>query len=160
MAAVTADQLSSIRATNEIVEETVAITTSNTVYLGTLAVFLNTGRISNATAAASRRFAGEVVEIVNDSGALISTGTGNTAGTIKAKIRYGHQMLLGVKTSSRTFTNLGKNALVHTNVDVGGTSVGTAGVRIVVGQIAQFNDSTKATAWVWLRQSGDVAATA
>ena len=54
MAAVTADQLSSIRATNEIVEETVAITTSNTVYLGTLAVFLNTGRISNATAAASR----------------------------------------------------------------------------------------------------------
>ena len=69
-------------------------------------------------------------------------------------------MLLGVKTSSRTFTNLGKNALVHTNVDVGGTSVGTAGVRIVVGQIAQFNDSTKATAWVWLRQSGDVAATA
>ena len=49
---------------------------------------------------------------------------------------------------------------MHTNVDVGGTSVGTAGVRIVVGQIAQFNDSTKATAWVWLRQSGDVAATA
>jgi hypothetical protein len=160
MAAVTADQISSIRGTSDIVEETVAITTSNTVYMGTLCVFATTGRVSNATAAASRRFAGEVVEIVNDSGALVTAGTGNTAGTIKAKIRYGHQMLLGVKTSSRTFTNLGKNALVHTNVDVGGTSVGTAGVRIVVGQIAQFGDSTKATAWVWLRQSGDVAATA
>jgi hypothetical protein len=160
MAAVTADQLSSIRATNEIVEETVAITTSNTVYLGTLAVFATTGRVANATAAASRRFAGEVVEIINDSGALISAGTGNTAGTIKAKIRYGHQMLLGVKTSSRTFSNLGKNALVHTNVDIGGTSVGTAGVRVVVGQIAQFEASNKSTAWVWLRQVGDVAATA
>jgi hypothetical protein len=158
MAAVTADQLSSIRATNEIVEETVAITTSNTVYLGTLAVFATTGRVSNATAAASRRFAGEVVEIVNDSGALISAGTGNTAGTVKARIRYGHQMLLGVKTSSRTFTNLGKNALVHTNVDIGGTSVGTAGVRVVVGQIAQFEASNKSTAWVWLRQVGDVVA--
>jgi len=160
MAAVTADQLSSIRATNEIVEETVAIATSNTVYLGTLSVFTTAGRVANATAAASRRFAGEVVEIVNDSGALISAGTGNTAGTIKAKIRYGHQMLLGVKTSSRTFSNLGKNALVHTNVDIGGTSVGTAGVRIIVGQIAQFDASNKSTAWVWLRQVGDVAATA
>jgi len=160
MAAVTADQISSIRATNEIVEETVAITTSNTVYLGTLAVFATTGRVANATAAASRRFAGEVVEIINDSGALISAGTGNTAGTVKAKIRYGHQLLLGVKTSSRTYTNLGKNALVFTNVDIGGTSVGTAGVRIVVGQIAQFDASNKSTAWVWLRQTGDVAATA
>jgi hypothetical protein len=160
MAAVTADQISSIRATNEIVEETVAIATSNTVYMGTLAVFATTGRVANATAAASRRFAGEVVEIINDSGALISAGTGNTAGTVKAKIRYGHQLLLGVKTSSRTYTNLGKNALVYTNVDIGGTSVGTAGVRIVVGQIAQFDASNKSTAWVWLRQTGDVAATA
>lgn len=155
MAAVTADQLSSIRATNEIVEETVAITTSNTVYLGTLAVFLNTGRISNGTLATARRFAGEVVEIINDSGALISTGTGNTAGTVKAKIRYGHQMLLGVKTSSRTFTNLGKTALLFNNADIAGATAATAAVRISVGQIAQFNDSTKATAWVWLRQLGE-----
>jgi proteasome assembly chaperone (PAC2) family protein len=160
MAAVTADQISSIRASNEITEETVAITTSNTVYLGTLCVFATTGRIANATVVASRRFAGEVVEIVNDSGSQLSAGTGNTAGTVKAKIRYGHQMLLGVKTSSRTFTNLGKTALVYTNVDIGGTSVGTAGLRISIGQIAQFGDSTKATAWVWLRQNGDVNATA
>lgn len=160
MAAVTADQISSIRASNEIVEETVAITTSNTVYLGTLCVFATTGRVANATVVASRRFAGEVVEIINDSGSQLSAGTGNTAGTVKAKIRYGHQMLLGVKTSSRTFTNLGKTALVFTNADVGGTSVGTAGLRIAVGQIAQFGDSTKANAWVWLRQNGDVNATA
>lgn len=160
MAAVTADQISSIRASNEIIEETIAITTSNTVYLGTLCVFATSGRVANATVVASRRFAGEVVEIVNDSGSQLSVGTGNTAGTVKAKIRYGHQMLLGVKTSSRTFTNLGKTALVYTNTDVGGTSVGTAGLRIGVGQIAQFGDSTKATAWVWLRQNGDVNATA
>lgn len=160
MAAVTADQISSIRGTNDIVEETVAIATSNTIYLGTLCVFTTAGRVANGTAAASRRFAGEVVEIVNDSGALISTATGNTAGTIKARIRYGHQILLGVKTSSRTFTNLGKTCLLYTNVDVSGTSVGTAGVRIPVGQVAQFGDANKTTAWVWLRQVGDATATA
>ena len=158
MAAVTADQLSSIRATNEIVEETVAITTSNTVYLGTLAVFATTGRVANGTLAASRRFAGEVVEIINDSGALISAGTGNTAGTIKAKIRYGHQLLLGVKTSSRTFTNLGKTALLFNNQDICGATSATATVRISVGQIAQFEASNKSTAWVWLRQLGEANA--
>jgi hypothetical protein len=155
MAAVTADQISSIRASNEIIEETVAITTSNTVYLGTLCVFATTGRIANGTLAASRRFAGEVVEIINDSGSQLSTGTGNTAGTVKAKIRYGHQMLLGVKTSSRTFTNLGKTALLYNNADIAGATAATATVRIYVGQIAQFGDSTKATAWVWMRQNGE-----
>lgn len=158
MAAVTADQISSIRASNEIVEETVAITTSNTVYLGTLAVFTTAGRISNGTLAASRRFAGEVVEIINDSGSQLSAGTGNTAGTVKAKIRYGHQLLLNVKTSSRTFTNLGKTALLFNNQDICGATAATAAVRIYVGQIAQFNDSTKASAWVWLRQNGEANA--
>ena len=160
MAAVTADQISSIRGTNDIIEETVAIATAGTVYLGTLAVFTTAGRIANGTAVASRRFAGEVVEIVNDSGSLIAAATGNTAGTVKARIRYGHQILVGVKTSSRTFTNLGKTGLLYTNNDVSGTSVGTAGVRIPVGQIVQFADANKTTAWVWLRQVGDATATA
>lgn len=160
MAAVTADQISSIRGTNDIIEETVAIATAGTVYLGTLAVFTTAGRIANGTAVASRRFAGEVVEIVNDSGSLITAATGNTAGTVKARIRYGHQILVGVKTSSRTFTNLGKTGLLYTNNDVSGTSVGTAGVRIPVGQIVQFADANKTTAWVWLRQVGDATATA
>ena len=158
MAAVTADQISSIRATNDIVEETVAIATSNTVYMGTLAVFATTGRVANGTLAASRRFAGEIVEIINDSGALISAGTGNTAGTVKAKIRYGHQMLLNVKTSSRTFTNLGKTALLFNNQDICGATAATATVRIYVGQIAQFDASNKSTAWVWLRQVGEANA--
>ena len=158
MAAVTADQISSIRATNDIVEETVAIATSNTVYMGTLAVFATTGRVANGTLVASRRFAGEVVEIINDSGALISAGTGNTAGTVKAKIRYGHQLLVNVKTASRTFTNIGKTALLFNNQDICGATSATAAVRIYVGQIAQFDASNKSTAWVWLRQVGEANA--
>lgn len=159
MAAVTADRLAITRASNNIVEETHSIGTAATLYVGALANFTTAGRLVSATAAASRRFAGLITEIVNESNSLLTAATGNTAGTVKAKINYGMEVLLGLKTSSRTYTNLGKSALVHTNADVGGTSVGTAGVRVVVGQIVELTAS-KSEAWVALRVVGDVVATA
>jgi hypothetical protein len=158
MTAVTADRLSTVRGLDQVIEDEVAIATASTVYVGALANFNTGGRVVSATAAASRRFAGEVVAILNDSGSPISAATGNTAGTIKARIRYGHQMLLNVITAARTFTNLGKTVYVADNQSVNGTGVGTAGVRVAVGALMSFDDSTKATAWVALRRVGDTTA--
>lgn len=159
MAAVTADQLSSIRAISGMVEEVYSIATSATVYVGALANFNTAGRVVSATAAASRRFAGEVCEILNDSGSVIAAATGNTAGSVKAKIRYGHQMHLAVLTAARTYTNLGKSVYVGDNASVTDTTgAGTAGVRVVAGQLVELTDS-KTKGWVWLRRQGDTGAT-
>lgn len=159
MAAVTADQLAELRATNLIVEETHAIGTAGTVYVGALANFSTAGRLVSATAAASRRFAGLVTEIVNDSGSIITAATGNTAGTVKAKIVYGCQARLAVLTAARTFTNLGKSVYVGDNVSVtDATGAGTAAVRVVVGQLVELTDS-KTKGWVALRTQGDTGAT-
>lgn len=159
MAAVTADQLASTRATNNVVEETHSIGTAATVYLGTIANFTTAGRIVSATAAASRRFAGEIVRIVNESGSILSAATGNTAGTVKAVIRYGHQMHLNVLTAARTYTNIGKSVYVGDNVSVtDATGAGTAGVRVIAGQLVELTD-TKTKGWVALRQQGDTGAT-
>lgn len=159
MAAVTADQLATTRAHNNVVEETHSIATAGTVYVGALANFTTAGRVISATAAASRRFAGEVVQILNDSGAVISAGTGNTAGTVKAIIRYGHQMHLAVLTAARTYSNLGKSVYVGDNVSVtDATGAGTAAVRVVCGQLVELTDS-KAKGWVALRVQGDTGAT-
>ena len=113
--------------------------------------------ITSATAAASLTFAGEVVEVINDSGASITAGTGNTGGTVKAKVRWGHEILLTVITASRTYANLGKHVYVKTNVEVQGTGVGTAGVRVIAGTLTRFG-ATTATGWVRLRTMGTAAA--
>jgi hypothetical protein len=159
MAAVTADTISSVRALNNATEAVYPVKTAGVVYIGALACMTTIGRVQSATAAASLTFAGEVVEVLNDSGAAIVAGTGNAGGTVKAKIRWGHEMLLGVKTSTRTYSNIGKTVHVSTNVDVAGTSVGTAGVRVLAGTLTQFGDTT-ATGWVRLRTMGTAAATA
>jgi len=162
MTAVTADQLLIERANNEVIEDIVAITTNNTVYVGTLLNFVtSTGRVASATAAASRSFAGVCMEILNDSGSPLTAGTGNTGGTVKARFRWNHEVLMNVRTATRTFTNLGKTVTVLDNVTVGGTGVGTAGVRVTVGTLASFLSlSDKTKAYVLLsRTSGPAAAT-
>lgn len=159
MAAVTADQLVSLRATNNTVEETHAIGTAGIVYVGALANFTTGGRLVSATAAASRRFAGLVTEIINESNAIVTTGTGNTAGTIKAKIVYGCEAWLAVLTALRTYSNLGKSVYVGDNVSLTDTTgAGTAAVRVVVGQLVELTD-TKTKGWVALRVQGDTGAT-
>lgn len=161
MAAVTADTMSVTRAIDQIVEDIFPITTSNTLYVGALANFVTTtGRVASATAAASRAFAGEVVEILDDSGTVVSAGTGNAGGTVKARIQWGHEMLLNIKTATRTFTNLGKTVFLYDNVTVGGTSAATAAARIPVGQLASFLSlSDKTMGWVKLRDGGSALIT-
>lgn len=161
MAAITADAIRETRADNNLVEETIAVTTSNTVYLGALVNFVaSTGRVASATAAASRRFAGIVTGIVNDSGSTITAITGNTAGTVKVRVRYGHQVKLAVLTAARTFSNVGKYVYIGDNNSVtDATGAGTAAVRVVVGTLAGFTSSAKTSAWVELRRVSETGAT-
>ncbi len=159
MAAVTADQVPTVRSLQNATYDVKAIKTSITVYVGTLVSFSTIGRLVDGAATASTTFAGELVAIINDSGAIVTAGTGNAGGTVKGLFRYNHEMLLGVKTSTRTYSNLGRTAHIADNVTVAGTSVGTAAVRIVAGTLTEFGTTT-ATGWVRLRTMGTAAATA
>lgn len=152
MAANTTDRSPIARKLDVAIYDEAPIATSATVYCGNLVNFNAAGRLVDATAATSRRFAGMLVEILNDSGAIVSAGTGNTGGTVKGKFRFNCEELLDVKTGMRTTTNLGKIVYVSDNHTIDGTAVGTALVRVNVGAIAQFiGASDKTQAWVHLR---------
>ena len=158
MAAITADKIRDERAVAQKVETILPIKTASTVYVGGLANISTLNRVVNATAAASERFGGLVEEIINDSGSVISAGTGNTAGTVKARISWGHEVLMDVRTAARTYANHGKNVFVSNNNDVTDTTAaGTAAVRVKIGMIAEFN-GVKTEAWVALRRYGDTDA--
>lgn len=160
MTATTADITSTLERGTDFYEDEVAIATSATLYIGALANFNAAGRLVDASNTAAQTFAGLVIEPLNDSGNPLSALTGNTAGTIKARIRWGHEVKLGVITSARTTTNLTKTAFVKDNQNVAGaTNAGTALKRIPVGTIGNFTDSTKAFAYVKLtRTLGSTAA--
>jgi hypothetical protein len=160
MAALTADKIRDSRNVQNKTESTFSIATASTLYVGSLANFNTAGRVVAATAAASRRFAGVVEEIVNESANAISAATGNTAGTIKARIAWGHEVLVDVKTAARTFSNLGKNVFISTDNDVTDTTgAGTAAVRVKVGALTEMVDRTnKDEAWIALRVFGDTDA--
>lgn len=161
MTAVTADQISLIeRALDLAIEDILPITTNNTVYADTLLNFVSTtGRVCSATAATSRLFAGLCIEILNDSGAPLTAGTGNTGGTVKARFRWNHEVLVNLRTATRTFANLGKTTTVSDNVTCGGTGVGTAGVRVTVGPLAGFlSQSDKTKGWVKLTRGLGISA--
>ena len=154
MAAATADQISTVRSLGDATEIVAAIKTSTTLYTGTLVNFDTIGRLVDGDNLASQTFAGELIEIINDSGSSISAGTGNTGGTVKGRVRYGHEMLLTVLTAARTYSNLGRNVYVMTNVEVSDlTAAGTAAVRVIAGTLTQFGSST-ATGWVRLKTMG------
>lgn len=158
MAAVTADTIRAERAVEDKVETILPIKTASTVYVGALANISTLNRLVNATAAASERPGGIVEEIINDSGSVISAGTGNTAGTVKARISWGHEVLMAVRTAAATYANHGKNVFVSNNNEVTDTTAaGTAGVRVKIGSIAEFNGA-KTEAWIALRRYGDTDA--
>jgi hypothetical protein len=162
MTAVTADQLAIDRATSDVIEDVLPITTNNTIYLGALLCFVTgTGRVASATAATSRLFAGEAIEGINETGGPLTAWTGNTAGTVKVRFRWNHELLLAVRTATRTFSNLGKTVTVSDNATVGGTGVGTAAVRVTAGVLASFLSQTdKTKAFIKLtRAPGSAAAT-
>ena len=157
MAAVTADQIQNERG-SDFYEDEFAIATNATLYIGALANFNTAGRLVDATAAASRTLAGLVIELLNDSGASLSALTGNSAGTVKARVRWGHQVKLGVITASRTYTNLDKLVYVADNANVRGTGAGTTLARVPVGPMMSFTDSTKAFAYVKLTRTSSASA--
>lgn len=161
MTAVTSDQLAITKASDsQAIEEVYAIKTSVTVYVGTLCnLVVATGRVRTAAAETGDAIlvAGRCTEIINDSGAVISAGTGNAGGTVKARIVWNDLMLLNVKTAIRTFSNVGKTVYVADNVTVGGTAVRTAATSIQAGMLTAFAnssgaiDGTKTYAWIKLR---------
>lgn len=160
MAAITADKIRPARSLSKKTESTFAITTAQTVYVGALVNSVNgTGRVRGAAAATGVRFAGVVEAIVNDTGASLAAATGNTAGTVKAIVSFGHEVLCDVLTAGRTFTNVGKNLFIANNNDLTDTTAaGTAGVRVKVGAVSEFVNSAKSLAWVSLRVFGDADA--
>lgn len=154
MAAVTADRMSRERDVHLKCQDTKAIATAATIYVGAMVdKILATNRLTNADNVADHRFAGICEKIINDSGSVISAGTGNTGGTVKAVYSYGHTVLLNVRTAARTYDNINKNVFCDTNNEVTDTTgAGTAGLRVSVGYIVEFEASNLSTAWVALRR--------
>lgn len=155
MAAVTADQIRKERALHLKEYSTAAVFTGQTVYIGTMLCFPpGSARVRSAAATASYIFAGICEEVINDTGSPLSAITGNTAGTVRVKYSYGHEVSMILLTAARTYTNINKTALVKTNNELDGTAVGTAAVRIQVGAIVETDAAALATVWVAVRRFG------
>lgn len=153
MAAATADR--DTKFYGEPIEDTFIITTAATLYIGTLVNFVSgTGRVTNATAATSRMFAGMVVGLPDGS------GLGNTSGTTRARVAWGCIAKFTTLTALRTFSQIGKNVFVSTNQEVTDTTgAGTSAVRVKVGTLIKFDDANKTTGYIWLRVFGATDAT-
>ena len=160
MAAITADKIRPERSLGHKLETVFTVTTAATVYIGGFVNHVvSTGRVTGAAAAASRRFAGVVEDVINDTGGALSAITGNTAGTVKVRVSWGHEVLSDINTAARTFANLGKNVFVANNNDLTDTTAaGTATLRVKVGMVTEFTNSAKSQAWVALRVFGDADA--
>lgn len=158
MAALTADKIRDSRSVSKKTEGVFSIKTAATLYVGSLAAFTTLNRVQAAAAATNLRPAGVVEDIINDSGAVLSAATGNTAGTVKARISWGHEVKVPVRTAARTYINLGKNVFIASDDDVTDTTAaGTALVRVKIGVITEFT-SGKTEAYVQLRTYGDTDA--
>jgi hypothetical protein len=153
--ALSADAIRDYRVTNNMTVETYSIKTSATVYLGSAAAFTTLGRVQAAAAATGLRPAGVIVEIVND----ITAATGNTAGTVKAKVANGAEFLFSIKTAARTQINLGKNLFISDDDNLTDTTAaGTALVRVKFGKLTEFANTAKSSGWVAACVYGDADA--
>lgn len=156
--ALSADATRNSRGLNNKRTETFSIRTSQTLYIGSLAAFTTIGRVQAAAAATNLRPAGVVEEIYNESGASIASATGNAAGTVRARIAWGHEVLVAIRTAARTFINLGKNVFIADDDNVTDTTAaGTTAVRVNIGSLTELN-SAKTFGWVALRVYGDTSA--
>ena len=157
--ALSADATRNSRGLNNKRTETFSIRTSSTLYIGSLAAFTTIGRVQAAAAATGLRPAGVVEEIFNESSVLLSAATGNAAGTVRARIAWGHEVYVAIRTAARTFVNLGKNVFIADDENVTDTTAaGTALVRVKIGSITEIN-SAKTFGWLALRVYGDADAT-
>lgn len=153
MTALTQDTLRRTRG-GDFYQDTMTIGTGSTVYEGSQVNRINsTGRVVAATAATGRRYFGLVVRLDDDTnGPGAGTGVGNTSGTQKALVRYGDEHLMTIATAIRTNTSLGLNVFVSDDATVAGTAVGSAGTRVAVGELVDWEASDKSTGWVASRR--------
>lgn len=140
MATLTADTIRKRRNVQGIKYVRLPVATSETVYVGSLCTVLTTtGRVhALGAAAANHRFVGMAEE----------QATGNTSGTVYVKVSYDHEVLVDANTTITT-ADIGRDALLHDDNRVNSTAVGTAGVRIPVGEIVEIESGD---AWIWLRK--------
>lgn len=156
--ALSADKTRASRGLHNKRVETFSIRTSQTLYIGSLAAFTTLGRVQAAAAATNLRPAGVVEEIINESGVSISAATGNAAGTVRAKIAWGHEVFVDIRTAARTFINLGRNVFIFDDDAVTDTTAaGTAAVRVSIGSLTEIN-AAKTQGWLALRVYGDTNA--
>lgn len=125
------------------------IATNSTIYVGSLVARRNTtGRALAATAATGRRIAGVAFDFEGPN----ANGVGNTAGTEYVRVKYLDEHLVTIRTAIRTNTALGLNVFVADDEVVAGVGVGTAALRVAVGELVRFEASNKSTGWVAVRR--------
>ena len=102
------------------------VKTGTTVLFGTL-VQLQSGRLAGAASGTNRHCAGLCME----------TKTGNTGGTVYAKVAWGMEAkLVGLTAMTKGF--MLTNSFVSTNQEVTTTGVGTALVRMRAGRFTEW----------------------
>jgi hypothetical protein len=151
--AITADKLRKRKNLKLMETELIAVTTASTVYVGGLVNKKSaTGRVAAAAATATELFAGEVLAWENASGSALAAITGNTGGTVKVLVGFGHQALVTLAAGIRTNSKIGTVVYASDNDTVQGTAAGTAAVRIQVGTLISRVGSTEG--YVSLRRLG------
>ncbi len=151
--AITADKLRKRKNLSQMSVDLQTVVTAVTVYVGGLVNFVAaSGRVRAAANTATHMFAGEVLAWENTSGSPLAAITGNTGGTVKVLVGYGHQALVTLATSIRTNSKIGKIVYASDNDIVTGTAAGTAAVRIQVGTLESRVGSTEG--YVHLRRMG------
>lgn len=118
------------------------VKTSVTIYKGAMVMIVeSTGRLTNAAATAAHS---DVVGIATE------TAIGNTGGTVKCEYMFGHAERIATKTAlTRAFITT--EALVADNDTATTTAVGTAGVRIGIGIIEEFDGAGGSGGFCWIR---------
>lgn len=128
-----------------------AIKTAATVYVGSLVAALNASNRIEGAKGTSRGIAGVVISLDKSGANGAGSGVGNTAGTELATVAYGDEHEMTIKTTIRTNAALGFNVWMDDDDVVAGTAVGTAGVRVIAGELTAFSASDKSKGWVKIR---------
>jgi hypothetical protein len=155
MAFLDKDTIRYTRARNTVIVDEAPIAPSNTIYVGGAVCFNSSGSLVAASSSAGFRPAGICSAILNESGAPISVGTGNSAGTVKAQFEYNHEALFAYTSATGSYLMAGKNIFINTDNDMTDTTgSGAAAARQKFGSIAEFNGSLTSV-WVAVRKFGD-----
>lgn len=114
--------------------------TSATIYAGGLVcINTSTGRAVAASAATNRKFVGLAEE----------TKTGNSGGTVRCRVSWGHEALIDTPATGITAAYIGSNAAISDDDQVTSMSdAGTTAVRVRVGEVVEIESGD---AWVRLR---------